>query len=89
MDHNFEKENGATKSSLNTISILHLNVRSIKPHFDKLEALVLGLESPPEVLCLTETWLSENDNFNGYLINGYNQFFVKNRDSGRGGGVMI
>ena len=64
VDHNFEKENGATKSSLNTILILHLNVRSIKPHFDKLEALVLGLESPPEVLCLTETWLSENDNFN-------------------------
>ena len=78
------------KSYLNTISVLHLNVRSMKPHFDKLEALVNGLESPLEVLCLTETWLSKNDNFNAYLINGCNQLFVKKkRDSGRGGGVMM
>ena len=77
VDHNFEKQNGDTKSYSNTISVLHLNVRSMKPHFDKLESLVIGLESPLEILCLTETWLSENDNFNAYLINGYNQHFVK------------
>ena len=72
-----------------SLSVLHINIRSLKPHLDKLEALVLSLEKTPEIICLTETWLCESDNFAGLLINGYNQFCVKNRLSTVGGGVMI
>ena len=75
----------------NDFSVLHLNTMSLKPHFEKLEALILSLESPPDIICLSETWLNDNDNSKGYLVNGYYDFLVKNqnRTNVRGGGVMI
>ena len=33
-----------------TLRILHVNIRSLKPHLDKLEALIMSLESPPEIM---------------------------------------
>ena len=49
------------KTENSKVSVLHLNIRSLKPHFDKLEALILSLESPPDIICITETWLTKND----------------------------
>ena len=69
------------------ISVLHINVRSLKGHLSELEALVYSLESPPSILCLSETWLTENDDSKCYLIDGYNKFVTCNRKSR--GGVMI
>ena len=38
-------------------------VRSLKKHQEELDALVYNLESPPKILCITETWLSgKSDN---------------------------
>ena len=71
-----------------TLSVLNLKVRSLKKHLEDLEALVSSLESPPDILCLTETWLSENDNPQSFLVNGYKSILSKNRDS-KGGGVMV
>ena len=68
--------------------MLHINVRSLKGHLSELEALVYSLESPPSILCLSETWLTENDDSKCYLIDGYNKFATCNRKS-RGSGVMI
>ena len=68
----------------NDFSVLHLNTMSLKPHFEKLEALILSLESPPDIICLSETWLNHNDNSRGYLVNGYYDFLVKNRTNVRG-----
>ena len=79
---------GMPKKELNQVTIMHINVRSIKNNLDNLEALILGLESPPSVLCLSETWLTENDDPKCYLVHGYNQLIAKTRIS-RGGGVMI
>ena len=53
-----------------------------------MEALVHSLESPPNVLCLTETWLTENDDIDSLLVPGYNNYAIKNRNT-HGGGVMI
>ena len=71
-----------------TISIIHINIRSIKKHLDELEALILSLESPPDIICLTETWLTDNDKNESWLISGYNQCCRKKRKA-LGGGVMI
>ena len=68
--------------------MLNVNVRSLKSNLEKLEALVLARESPPDILCLTETWLAENDDPKMFLVNGYTQYIAKNRTS-IGGGVMI
>ena len=77
-----------SKTENSKVSELHLNIRSLKPHFDKLEALILSLESPLDIICITETWLTKNDPSESWLINGYNQYFTKNRET-TGGGVMI
>ena len=68
---------------------MHLNIRSLKPHFEQLEALTLSLESPPDFVCLTEIWLKDNDNCAGYLIVRYNQYCIKNRQNAKGRRVMI
>ena len=61
------------------VSVLHLNIRSLKNHLEELEALVLSFESPPDVICLTETWLTDNDHLPSDTLKGYNQFVTKNR----------
>ena len=63
-----------------TMSILTVNVRSLKKHVHDLEALVHSLESPPDIICLTETWLSDNDDIDSLLVPGYNNY-VKNRNT--------
>ena len=70
------------------VSVMQLNVRSLKPHYAKLEALILSLESPPDVICLTGTWLTANDDPKCCLLPGYRQFVFRNRKS-TGGGVMM
>ena len=71
---------GMPKKELNQVTIMHINVRSIKKNLINLETLILGLESPPSVLCLSETWLTENDDPKCYLVHGYNQLIVKTRN---------
>lgn len=51
-------------------SILHLNIRSIAPHFEELEVLIHTLHYPP-IIGISETWLKpENENL--YAPIGYN-----------------
>ena len=58
---NFSQNNSTliNKTKNSKVSVLHLNIRSLKPHFDKMEALILSLESPPDIICITETWLTK------------------------------
>ena len=58
----------------------------LKSNLHKLEALILGLSSPSSVLCLSGTWLSENDP-KCFSLHGYSQYLTKCRPSS-GGGVM-
>ena len=44
-----------TKILISSVSVMHVNVRSLSKNFDYLEALILSLESPPAILCRTET----------------------------------
>ena len=69
------------------MSVLHVNVRSVKKNYQEKEALITSLESPPEISCLTETWLSDSEESENYLVCG-KRYCVKNR-SHTGGGVMI
>ena len=74
---------GASKFEL-----LLSNVRSLKKHHEDIEAL-LSLESPTiNVLCFTETWLTETDNEKMFSFKGFNTIFSNNRKT-RGGGTMI
>ena len=79
----------STKKRSNTcLSVLHLNVRSIRKHINDLEALVYSLESQPDILCLTETLLGAGDDENCFRVPGYNQSVIKYQSS-KGGDVML
>ena len=42
---------------------IHRNIRSLsrsRSLSEKEEAVILSLESPPDILCLAETWLTKN-----------------------------
>ena len=67
---------------------MHLNTRSLKKHHEELEALVNCLESPPNIICLTETWLSTDDDPGLYNLSNYTTCLSKPRN-GRGGGIMV
>ena len=71
------------------LSALQLTIRSLKTQLEELEALILGFESPSDVFCLTETWLTNNDHFPSYILKGYNQVYTQKNGGATYGGVMI
>ena len=77
------------KSLVKTINIIHPNTRSIKKNHDEMVMVVLEciLESPPAAICLSETWLRNDDN-PFFSIPGRSEMFSKCR-GGRDGGVVI
>ena len=75
----------ANSSNTKVASVFHLNVGFLHKHYDELEALIASLESPPDLLCPSETWLHEADHINCYKITGYNTLLSKNNR----GGVLV
>ena len=63
-----------TKNKPTNLSVLLLNAISLKTHAEDIEAIIHCLETPPILLCLTETWLNENDDLKAFVINGYTQY---------------
>ena len=70
-----------------SISIISVNVRSLKANFEKFLVNTEQLETRPQVIIVSETWLSSKDCHSWYNIEGYNMH-ATNRPS-RGGGVCI
>lgn len=67
------------------LSLLFLNIRSLKNKLDDLK--ILASNNPTDVIILNETWLKSNEEI-FYKIPGYNAFF-NSRDEGTGGGCAI
>ena len=56
--------NDIVKNNINPldyINIVKVNIRSIRKHFNDLEAFVLSQQCQPDLLCITETWLTDED----------------------------
>ena len=71
-----------------TFSLLHMNIRSLKKHFDELQLLLdTQNKHPLSIIGLTETWLSSDVNL-PYGVSGYD-FIVNNRRDRIGGGVAL
>ena len=58
------------------LSLLHMNIRSIKNKFDELSDYLTSLKYHFSIIGLTETWLSENCT-NMYNIRNYKQQIAK------------
>ena len=69
--------------------IFFMNIRSLRTHHDQLVYELNELEFKPIVICLCETWLTDNDPLGLYQIEGYQPVEVKNRPTKRGGGLAV
>ena len=72
------------------LSICHTNIRSLKGK-DKMMHINCDLVNKYNVIALSETWLSENDASDNYLISGYQGPIRRDRDFGQlgYGGVLL
>ena len=67
--------------------MLLVNSRSLKKHSEELEALVYRLESPPNIIVVTETWLDKTDKVFSYTMAGFN--YVSKPRPSLGGDILF
>ena len=69
------------------LNIIHINSRSLPKNYDNIHSFLNSLNTPPDILTLTETWLSDY-NKHLYDFQGYHSYHII-RKSRRQGGVSI
>ena len=69
-------------------SIMHINARSLLKSLDKLKLIMMNMQTPPSVICVTETCLNDATS---ELVNiiGHNYISNHRRISKSGGGVGV
>ena len=75
----------ANALSNNVLKILYYNARSLLPKFDEL--LILADSHNPDVICITESWLSGDIQDSEILIPGYQS--LRHDRNRHGGGVLM
>jgi hypothetical protein len=73
-------------SSSSCLTIFNLNIRSYNANIDKFIAVMESLSQQPEIIIITETWLS--DDAGPSIMEGYQAFHTV-RSNGKGGGVSV
>ena len=73
-------------TDLPSLSLLHLNIRSLPRNLEQFTNLLSCLSLKFSMIGLSETWLTQNSSFTD--IPGYN-FINQNREGKAGGGVAI
>ena len=72
-----------------SFSMLHLNIRSLQKNFDSLFNLLMTLKFEFRVICITETWCSDNSmNHNLFKLRQYKSIHQVRR-TGKGGGIAV
>ena len=79
--------NNKFSSSESSLSLLHLNARSLNRNLDSVKDLLLSLNYPFSVIGITESWLKAHSP-PLFDIDGYQTIRV-DRHKGRGGGVIL
>ena len=72
------------------LSLIHVSIRSMNSNFEKLHDLLLNCSNSFNIICVTETWSTDNDiknNSNFHLPNF--DFIHQERKTGRKGGVIL
>ena len=72
-----------------SFSMLHLNIRTLQKNFDSLFSLLMTLKFEFKVICITETWCSDNSmNHNLFKLPQYKSIHQVRR-TGKGGGTAV
>ena len=77
----------AQKEQSQCLSFLHCNSRSLSKSFDNFNVLLSSFKFDCSIIGISETWLNANSP-PLFLIEGY-QLVRKDRQNGRGGGVLF
>ena len=77
--------NSKTKESKSHLSMMHLNIQSIKPKIDIIQGTLCDFD----ILCFTESWLNQNISDKEISLEGYNPPFRNDRSDRLGGGVIV
>ena len=72
-----------------SLTVLSFNIRSIRNKFIKLTEMLSLFHKQIDIITLTETWLTEQDNIDDFEIEGYHKPIYANRTGRMGGGIMI
>ena len=59
---------------LEAVSLLNVNVRSLKSNFEAFKVSLEQLAIAPSVIAVTETWLNPNDSAELFNLQGYKFF---------------
>ena len=65
-------------------TIMHINSRSLSKNFDNINSFLKSLYAPPNVLAVTETWLTDT-NKHLHEIVGYHSYHLVRNARARGG----
>ena len=71
--------------TISEICILQWNAQGLIHHGSELEKVLYEIETKPQIICVQETWFTNEHNFK---INGY-ECYSRNRTSGQRGGIAI
>ena len=72
-----------------SFSVLNFNIRSIRKKHHLLADMLSTVDRHIDIISISETWLTENDNILDYKLDGYHCPVFSNRQGRHGGGVMI
>ena len=72
-------------SQNNAFILLHFNARSVIQKWEEISAELYAIRA--DIICITESWLSEISFLSSYCLNGYRSYF-NSRQNKRGGGAM-
>ena len=70
------------------LSIIHVNCRSLKANFTAFKRCIEQLNGKFDIIAVSETWLTDVDQIDDYMLQNYNLAHV-DRLNNRGGGVLI
>ena len=85
----FDNIDESEKCKTKTFTVLGLNIRSLDYHINELRVFLEILDKKPEVLALTETWMTDDHSLVDLDIVGYQPIDFKARPNARrrSGGV--
>ena len=86
-----EVKNYLNYNKQNNLSILHLNIRSIRKNFESFRELLETTDDSFNIICLTETWSKDLEFKTNSLfhLQQYNSIHSERKSKKKGGGLLI
>ena len=77
MNNNENQLQGQTPSFLR--SVLGMNIRSLGLHLNELKIFLGSFANKPDIIAITDTWMTENDDPDNYNLEGYQPIVISQK----------